>query len=261
MEPIGRNGTIQHPMDAPLHMTHIEAFPLEKDLVAALHRATPDALATNGKHCSVFREVQVMQQEVCIPDLVLIYHDGVDGLPPRALSYYEAAILHALTEHAPATARDLATSMYCRAENVDQRLRKLERRQLVVRDGDRYALTNKAIPVGVRVIAIEAKLKVWRRAIEQARNYLAFAHEAFIAMPVHVVQRPVVLAACREAGVGVLAVHSDGSVLALARVGAQSVSSTEYLRLVSATIGLNPCMALAPPATGAGAGSLFAHGC
>lgn len=215
-----------------------QPFRIEKDLVAALSTSTQRLFSGDGKSCSVFHEVQVYSNDLRIPDLVVVLHKGADGLQ-RTLSYYEAAILHALTQHAPIAASDLASAMFCMPGEVAKRLHKLERRKLVVRIGTRYSLSDRAFPIGVRVIAIEAKLREWKRAIAQACGYLGFANEAYIAMPERVAGRPQVLRACEAASVGVLAVQDTGEVTQLLRPTPSAVMSAEYLRLLSTTIGLN----------------------
>lgn len=212
-------------------------FRIEKDLVAALSTST-ERLFGDGRSCAVFREVQVYANDLRIPDLVIVLHKGADCLQ-QTLSCYEAAILHALTKHAPIAASDLASAMFCMPAEVAKRLHKLERRRLVVKIGTRYSLSDRAFPIGVRVIAIEAKLRDWKRAIEQACGYLGFANEAYIAMPERTARRPQVLQACETASIGVLAVHDCGEVTQLLRPAPSNVMSAEYLRLLSATIGLS----------------------
>ncbi|HWI17888.1 MAG TPA: hypothetical protein VNT81_09080 [Vicinamibacterales bacterium] len=206
--------------------------------MAAMSTSTQRLFSDEGSSCSLFREVQVYATDLRIPDLVVVLHKSA-GAPQQTLSYYEAAILHALTQHGPIAAPELASEMFCMPVEVAKRLDKLERQRLVVKLGSRYSLNARAFPIGVRVIAIEAKLREWKRAIKQACGYMSFANEAYIAMPERVVQRPQVLEACEAASIGILSVHDSGKVTLLHRPTPSAVMSAEYLRLLSATVGLN----------------------
>lgn len=214
-------------------------FAREKDLVDVLHVSTVPVLANNpSSGCSVFKEVAVHTDGLRIPDLLLVYHNR-HAAAAATVTYYEAAVLAALYERSPQTAVDLADALFISCSGLMERLATLQRRKLIVRIGDKFSLNQRAFPTGVRVVAIEAKLKQWRRALEQAQTYLVFAHEAYIAMPSSTALRADVVAHCAAAGVGVLAVDADAKVSCALKAPSSPPFSGEYLRLLSATIGLN----------------------
>jgi DNA-binding Lrp family transcriptional regulator len=215
------------------------SFALEKDLVDVLRRATPCVFSSEAppRGCAVFDQFQVYASGVRVPDILLVYHSKAASRE-RSLTYYEASVLAALYANAPTTLADIAASMFCEPSDVLERIRALRRRRLVVQIGEHFSLSPRAFPMGVRVIAIEAKLKDWRRAIEQAKSYLDFAHESYVAMPSGIAQRSVLTAACAAVGVGLLAVDAGGNVSCVLRSSATPILGAEYLRLLSRTIGL-----------------------
>ncbi|MCL4366712.1 winged helix-turn-helix domain-containing protein [Patescibacteria group bacterium] len=63
-------------------------------------------------------------------------------------------------------------------------LKKLERHGYVKKDGNKkYFKVNGWLPIANEVIAIEAKLKDWKRGAIQANRYRAFANKVYLAIP------------------------------------------------------------------------------
>jgi len=63
-------------------------------------------------------------------------------------------------------------------------LKDLEQRGYVKTDGDRkYFKVNGWLPITKELIAIEAKLKAWKRGAIQANRYHAFANKVYLAIP------------------------------------------------------------------------------
>jgi hypothetical protein len=67
-------------------------------------------------------------------------------------------------------------------------------------------------PNAAEVIAVEAKLHRWREAIEQATTYRRFANRSFVALPRATIEGSAQISeACRERGLGLIAVWSSGA--------------------------------------------------
>jgi len=59
----------------------------------------------------------------------------------------------------------------------------LEDKFIKVVDGKYYFKVNGWIPIAKEIIAVEAKLKDWKRGIIQANRYKSFANKTYLAMP------------------------------------------------------------------------------
>jgi len=68
-------------------------------------------------------------------------------------------------------------------------IRVLSGRGLVVERGGRYCLTARLSNPAAEIVAVEAKIDRWPRAILQARRYRLFAQRSYVAVAMHVVPR------------------------------------------------------------------------
>jgi hypothetical protein len=85
-----------------------------------------------------------------------------------------------------------------------------------VHDDNGLSRVDPAIAVAYsEVVAIEAKLDDWRRAVTQARRYLTYADHAYVALPAERVPR-VAEPAFLSAGVGLIAVGETASYVVFA---------------------------------------------
>lgn len=210
-------------------------FRAEKDLVAALHDATPEILSPrpDSGSCRVLKEVPVFAESTRIPDLLLVYQpDGSQGASIGLLSYMEAAVLQDLMSHDGGAIAEIAERLYCPIADVARCVLSLRKRGALM--GDATMTVNwAAIPANLHIIAIEAKLTRWKDAVRQATEYFRFAHQSYIAMPAGVARRPAVLQECATFGVGVLAVEIDGQVSLVVQSDDRDPTGPAYLRLLS----------------------------
>ena len=89
------------------------------------------------------------------------------------------------------------------------------------------------------MIAVEAKLRRWREALQQAVSYLDFADQAYVALPAAVVDRNNGLVAAAEtARVGIIAVHESDLTL-MREAPCQVARSADRVWLLSRTVGIN----------------------
>ena len=106
------------------------------------------------------------------------------------------------------------------------------------RRADAVRVTAKTIPIAAHVVAVEAKLTRWKEAVAQARDYLRFANEAYIAMPASIIGRNTkALAACADAGVGVIAVDQVDARVVM-RAAKSQPCSAEWVRILTHAVGL-----------------------
>lgn len=93
-----------------------------------------------------------------------------------------------------------------------------------------------AHPTNGTTIAVEAKLKAWRRALQQAQLYRLVADFVYVALPEQTVNRHC-LDACRAAGIGLLAVPMKGKAQIVLPACQQEDHYKSFVRRAVQTIG------------------------
>lgn len=96
------------------------------------------------------------------------------------------------------------------ALNVSDSLEALVQASVVVRESQRYSLDPVWRTILPEVVAIEAKVSDWRRAVSQAARNQLFSHRSFIALPSTLAKRVAELEPLRRLGLGVLSVDGEG---------------------------------------------------
>jgi hypothetical protein len=212
-------------------------FRFERDLVAVLRDSSPAALNLTNGPCRVLSEMQVGMR---IPDLLLVFGASGAHRAPLKLTYFDCAIVAAVLDAGPTSVSELAHRTYASDGEIAHRVERLIRLRLLERRGDAsLQAQDGTVPQDVRVVAVEAKLTRWKEALTQAQGCLAFANEAYIAMPGSVVRSNVpAMEACALAGVGVIAVDEGGSSVLLDAEHRQRVTA-EWVRVVSSAVGLS----------------------
>lgn len=61
-----------------------------------------------------------------------------------------------------------------------------------------------------RTVAFEAKLKDWKKAVEQAKNYRRFTHSSWVIMPETFSDHELLISSCQRATVGLAVLGPDG---------------------------------------------------
>jgi hypothetical protein len=222
---------VQRRMNAP--------FAFENDLCAALEHRLEGLLGCSslGSYSQTLRQRSVGQ---VIPDFLYMRAD--QALQPdriRGLSALEASVVATLLPGKPLRPATIARQLYSRAERVAQRLRMLEKRGVLESvKGGAFGVRSELNWWSVHVVAVEAKLRRWREAMQQAVSYLTFANQSYVALPSTVVDGNKELAAAAEgARVGIIAVTESGAMVAReAPIGA--TWSADWVWLLSRTVGL-----------------------
>ncbi len=208
-------------------------FRFEKDLLAVLREKSACALNVQASAIQVLTEVQV---GTCIPDLLIVCGDRREEMPRHKLTYFECTIVAAMMKAGLITVDEIADATFAPREEILKRVSRLVRLGLIEHRDSQLRVASRALPNKLRVIAVEAKLTRWKDALEQARAYLSFANEAYIAMPASLIRRNVsALSGCADSGVGVIAVEDNDSSVVLPAVCTRTVSA-EWLRVVSTAI-------------------------
>jgi hypothetical protein len=156
-------------------------FRYEADLVAHLLGLLPGYVGGRAPNWRVAVEVNVGSR---IADVVVATWHGNMLWRPRALSIRECVVLAALRQ--AGTIQVDALEYRCGLRNGEFLARDLDRliAEGLVRKG-RYGLLSAAERWAdrIRLMAIEAKLEEWRKALSQAQVYAHYADVAYVAMP------------------------------------------------------------------------------
>jgi hypothetical protein len=184
-------------------------FDLESKLMRVLENEArsraESPFAKCGAELLVFPQVSVGQ---IIPDLVIIRRLLRTSAVTRTvkLTNFESWIVGELLRTGELAEPSLTRSLYTRTEATQVALAKLEKVGMVRRtESGTYIATDFA--VRFEVVSVEAKLSRWKMAINQAKSYLRFSDESYIALPASVtVKNPQIKARCSESGVGLIAV-------------------------------------------------------
>jgi hypothetical protein len=213
-------------------------FRLEKDLVTALRDRSSAVLRSANVAGAAHQILSEQQVGMCIPDLLVVRSKPAEDRTPLRLSYFDCALIATALKSGTVTVADLAASTYSAPEQIGKRVVRLVKLGLMSQRSDRLRVPAKTVPSGAHVVAVEAKLTRWRDALAQAQDYLRFANEAYIAMPASVIGRnATALAACADAGVGVIAVDEVDARVVL-RAQSHRPYSAEWVRIVTSSVGL-----------------------
>jgi hypothetical protein len=227
-----------------LQMPHIP-FAYEDDLCAILAEHLDRVLHPDSDP----RQARTFAQRpvgTVIPDLIYIRSDrlgsGQAERPLGGVTALEASIIVALLSGRPLRDDTIARRLYSRVERIVPRLRELERLGIVEELAEGvFALSSGVQPEATQVVAVEAKLRRWREAVQQAASYLGFANQAFVALPREVIERnEAIRTAAVSARVGLLAVGQDS--VQIARVAPQHrVLTADRIWLLSRTVPMTNC--------------------
>ena len=212
-------------------------FRLERDLVTTLRRRSA-AVLESGSGRGTYRILSERQVGMCIPDLLIVRSKPDEVYTPLCLSYSDCALVAATLEAGKVTVAHLAASTYSLPEEVGRRVVRLVKLGLMSECNDRFRVRVTALPTAAHVTAVEVKLSRWRTALRQARGYLRFSNEAYVALPASVIARSSsALTACADSGVGAIAVDERDARVVL-RAKRHNPRSAEWVRIVSDSVGL-----------------------
>jgi len=184
-------------------------FDLESKLLAVLeggvrsHSGNP--FAKDGTELIVVRESAIGST---IPDLIVIRKLMLGAVGKRVkLTAFQSWVLGELLRTGELSEVVLSRRLFSRVESTRAALQKLERVGVVRRTENGTYLVTADLCSTFEIVSVEAKLTRWRSAIEQAKSYLRFSDETFIALPASVIIRNhQIEGRCREEGVGLIAV-------------------------------------------------------
>jgi hypothetical protein len=187
-------------------------FALESQLCEVLAASISEVLRFR-RPAAVLEEIQV---GMVIPDLVIV-DPGAGRWGPVTLTSFESWIVADLLRARSRRVETLSRRLFARPDRTSRAVERLERVGLLNRGmRSSFSLVDN-FPRDAEVVAVEAKLRRWREAVDQATDYLRFANRAYVALPQETVASTRgLLPLCRSRRVGVIAV--SGSTAEIVRV-------------------------------------------
>jgi hypothetical protein len=183
------------------------AFKSERELQEELAKLD---LNLDGSHTITFfrREVPVGK---CIPDLIYVRfaEKPEQNLWPSNWTFRHSYAIWLLRQRAELTINDMAAYFY---ESPNGRIKDtmLDLAKCGAVDestSQTYILSGAMKSIKAEVIAAEAKMSQWTRAIEQAQDYMNFADKVFVAMDDYLIPQSIkVLERFCELGIGLCTV-------------------------------------------------------
>ncbi len=165
-----------------------------------------------------------------VPDLVLIA-TRANARPPkhsnRVPSLFECEILATLLKRGPLGRRTLARLLYARETSLERAVLRLVRDKLLrVNRAGALVVRRDAFPSKIKIVSVEAKLRRWKDAIRQAKEYHRFSNHSYVALPKTVVDRnPRLQNACRRERVGLISVSAKKTELILATKNVKPITA------------------------------------
>lgn len=117
------------------------------------------------------------------------------------------------SDTAPTKLDDLKTKIHYSSSFLKYKLLKELKKAKYVKEVERnyYFKINGWLPIGKELIAIEAKLKDWRRGFYQANRYRVFADKVYLAVPFNIAKK-VDISLLRKHGVGLIAFDAENNM-------------------------------------------------
>lgn len=129
--------------------------------------------------------VKVVQEPTIgavIPDLLVgIVNRSAPIIARNHFTTIESSILSLLEERGDLEPEEIQNALFLLPSMCERGIRKLQQTGAIRRGvTGNWEIQNSARTSGIEIVAVEAKLNSWRRALEQAESYYAFADRAYV---------------------------------------------------------------------------------
>ncbi len=114
-----------------------------------------------------------------VADLVISFHKKVNKRT-KALSLHDINILGVVQRRNRVSIAEIAASTRTPSDKIKKSIDILAQQKLIQVDAEWISLHRQYVNYQKETIAIEVKLKNWRRALEQAYRYRSFAYNAYV---------------------------------------------------------------------------------
>ncbi len=161
-------------------------FKTERDLVIEITRnlEKPECLTSLFKKNSESRVFQEVDLGYGIPDIVVVqYSSKTRKNRKNFLNYFDISILDLIEKNNSASIDDIVYLTKSAKSKVNCTLSILQNEEFIVYREGKYFSHQKYADALDDSIAIEAKLKNWKRALEQAYRYKWFSSKSYVILP------------------------------------------------------------------------------
>lgn len=114
-----------------------------------------------------------------VADLVVSFHKKVKKRS-QSLTLHDLNILNIVKKSTTTTVKEIESATRTSREKIKNSIRKLEKEKLIESKDEYLFSFNDYINYQAETIAIEVKLKNWKRALEQAYRYRCFAFHSYV---------------------------------------------------------------------------------
>lgn len=197
-------------------------FATEKELVSFIRPCVEsDSIWLQGGRRTVFAELDLGYG---IADLVAVSHNDTASIRKNSLEYFDISLLSLIQSEEKFSFEQIVYITKSPERKIHSALLTLMEDNFISFRKGYYFSHNKYADVLTDSIAIEAKLKDWRRALKQAYRYKWFADKSFVFLPLENIAVPM----------------ANVSLFERYNVGLASVSKTEGIEVVHAPYAETP---------------------
>lgn len=164
-------------------------FTTEEEMVShitSLNESTLHSFVKGNNH-SVFRELNLGYG---IADIVAVTYTKKHRVRKNSLAYFDISLLSYIEKNERVTFDDIVFITKSPTAKINHSLASLMDEQFVVYREGHYVSNKKYMDLLTDSIAIEAKLKDWKRALKQAYRYKWFSNKAYVFLPVENIAVP-----------------------------------------------------------------------
>lgn len=162
-------------------------FKTEKELVVEITKNLGDpkhlkTLFSKNFKSKIFEELNLGYG---IPDVVVVQYKNNKSLKKRKefLNYFDISILDLIEKKEQVSIEDIVFLTKSTKSKINNTLSLLQSEKLILYREGKYFSHKKYAGALEDCLAIEAKLKNWKRALEQAYRYRWFSNKSFVMLP------------------------------------------------------------------------------
>lgn len=160
-------------------------FKTEKDLVIEITKNLENPKCINSLfkkslRSKIFEEVNLGYG---IPDVVVVQYKNKKNHRKEILSFFDISILELIEKRENTSIDDIVYLTRSTKNQINNTLSVLQNENFIIYREGKYFSHEKYVDALEDSIAIEAKLKNWKRALQQAYRYKWFSSKAYVVLP------------------------------------------------------------------------------
>lgn len=192
-------------------------FKTEKDLVIEITKNLENPKCINSLFnkpfkSKVFEEVNLGYG---IPDVVVVQykHKSKNNHRKEILSFFDISILELIEKRKNTSIDDIVYLTRSTKNKINNTLSVLQNENFIIYREGKYFSHKKYVDALEDSIAIEAKLKNWKRALQQAYRYKWFSSKAYVVLPSNNIKSALNnLELFKKYGVGLASINSNNEL-------------------------------------------------